>query len=122
MSYTLGTQLRNLSIDFTSGNCLFGYVKLTKNADLDKYKYTGYGIGFDSRSELLFTDGKYRKNVIICGAGMNSSMHVDNQRKDILILGEGPSQGLDEISLKAETNYSIKFYTIRQKIGIKPTL
>ena len=27
------------------------------NADLDKYKYTGYGIGFDSRSELLYADG-----------------------------------------------------------------
>ena len=30
-------------------NCLYGSVKLTKNADLDKYKYTGYAIGFDPR-------------------------------------------------------------------------
>ena len=30
-------------------NCLFGSVKLTKNADLDKYKYSCYSIGFDSR-------------------------------------------------------------------------
>ena len=43
--------------DFTLGNCLFGSVKLTKNTDLDKQKYTGYNIGFDSRSEFLFTDG-----------------------------------------------------------------
>ena len=28
-------------------NALFGAVKLTKNADIDKYKYFGYGIGFD---------------------------------------------------------------------------
>ena len=28
---------------------LFGAVKLTKNADIDEYKYSGYGIGFDSR-------------------------------------------------------------------------
>ena len=28
-------------------NCLFGAVSLTKNADIDKYKYSGYGIGFD---------------------------------------------------------------------------
>ena len=54
ISYTLGSQLRNLNTDFTLGNCFFGSVKLTKNADLDKYKYTGYGIGFDSRSEFLF--------------------------------------------------------------------
>ena len=36
ISYTLGPQLRNLNTDFTLGNCLFGSVKLTKNADLDK--------------------------------------------------------------------------------------
>ena len=28
-------------------NCLFGAVTLTKNADIEKYKYSGYGIGFD---------------------------------------------------------------------------
>ena len=27
---------------------LFGAVKLTKNPSTDKYKYSGYGIGFDS--------------------------------------------------------------------------
>ena len=32
ISYTLGPQLRNLNTDFTLGNCLFGSVKLTKNA------------------------------------------------------------------------------------------
>ena len=59
------------------------------NADLDKYKYTGYGIGFDSRSEFLFIYGSYGKNVIIFGADMSSSVHVDNKGKDILILGKG---------------------------------
>ena len=52
ISYTLGPQLTNLNPDFTLGNCLFGSVKLTKNADLDEYKYSGYGIGFDSCSEF----------------------------------------------------------------------
>ena len=63
--YTLGPQLRNLSADFKLGNCLFGSVKLTKNADLDKCKYTGFGIGFDSRSEFSLPDGSYGKKVII---------------------------------------------------------
>ena len=54
-----------------------------------KYKYTGYGIEFDSRSQFLFTGGSYGKNVIIFGADMSSSVHVDNKGKDILILGEG---------------------------------
>ena len=29
---------------------MFGAVSLTKNADIDQYKYSGYGIGFDSRA------------------------------------------------------------------------
>ena len=92
ISYTLGPQLRTLNTDFTLSNCLFASVKLTKNDDLDKYKYTGYGIEFDSRSEFLFTDGSFGKNVTIFGADICSSVHVDNKGRDILILGEGPTQ------------------------------
>ena len=33
---------------------------------------------------------------------MNSSVHVDNKGKDVLILGNGPTQGLGEHSLTAE--------------------
>ena len=33
---------------------------------------------------------------------MSSSVHVDNKGKDILILGNGPTQGLGEHSLTAE--------------------
>ena len=40
---------------------------------------------------------------------MSSSVHVDNKRKDILILGTGPTQGLGEHSLTAEKMYSINF-------------
>ena len=40
---------------------------------------------------------------------MNSSIHVDNKGKDILILGKGPTQGLGEHSLTAEKIYSIDF-------------
>ena len=32
--------------DSTLENCLFGALTLTKNADIDKYGYSGYGIGF----------------------------------------------------------------------------
>ena len=50
ISYRLSPWLRNLSTDFTLKKCSFGSVKLTKNADPDKYKYSDYSIGFDSRS------------------------------------------------------------------------
>ena len=40
------------------------------------------------------------KNVIFFGADMSSSMHIDNRKKDILILDEGSTQGLDDTTLK----------------------
>ena len=44
ISYTLNQQLRHLNTDVTFCKCLFGSVKLTKNANLDKYKHSDYGI------------------------------------------------------------------------------
>ena len=46
---------------------------------------------------------------------MNSSIHIDNKRKDILILGFGPTQGLGEHSLTAEKIYSINFTVTKNK-------
>ena len=45
------------------------------------------------------------KNVIIFGADMSSSAHIDNKIKDILILGFAPIQGLVYTKLKAEAQY-----------------
>ena len=86
---------------------MFGSVELTKDADLDKYKYSGYNIGFDSCSKSSFTDGSMEKNVIIFGADMSSSVHIDNKNKDILILGKGPAQGLHDNTLTPEVKYPI---------------
>ena len=49
------------------------------------------------------------KRVIIFGADMIPSMHVDNKSKDNLILGEGPTQRLDNITLRSEAIYPINF-------------
>ena len=38
--------------DPTLKNCLFGAVTLTKNADIDKCGYSGYGIGFYRKSSF----------------------------------------------------------------------
>ena len=40
ISYTISPWLKYLNTDFTLNNCLFGSVKLNKNADPDKYKYS----------------------------------------------------------------------------------
>ena len=75
----------------------FGAVNLTKNADINKYGYSGYGIGFDRKSNFSFPNGTFGQNVIIFGVDKSSSAHVDNKKKDILILGNGPPQGLEHI-------------------------
>ena len=48
-----------------------------------------------------------RRNVIIFGADMSSSVHIDNERKEILILGEGPTQELDDTTLTAGVNITL---------------
>ena len=94
----------------TLENCLFGSVKLTKNADIDKYGYFGYGIGFDRQSSFSIRN-ETSKNVINLGVDMSSSSKIDNRKKDIFILGKGPTQGLEH-TLNAEKMYSINFTKI----------
>ena len=67
--------------DPTLKNCLFGAVTLTKNADIDKYGYSGYGIGFERRSSFWFSGGGFGQNLLIFGAVMSSSAHIDNKKK-----------------------------------------
>ena len=88
---------------------MIGSVKLTNNADPDKYNYSGYGKGFDFCSEFSFKDGSVRKNVIIFGAGMSSPVQINDKDINILILDKGPTEGLDDTTLKAEAKYPINF-------------
>ena len=62
---------------------LFGINTLTKNADIEKYGYSGFGIGFDRRSSFSFPGGGFGQNVLIFGVDMSSSAHIDNKKKDI---------------------------------------
>ena len=64
----------------TLENCLLGTVSLTKNADIDKYKYGVYGIGFDRHGEFSLGNG-LGKNCIIFGADLSSSSHANNKKK-----------------------------------------
>ena len=66
--------------DPTLKNCLFGAVTLTKNTDIDKYKYSGYGIGIDRKSSFSFLSGGFGLNVIIFGVDMSFSAHTDNKK------------------------------------------
>ena len=88
---------------------------MTKNADIDKYGYSGYGIGFDRRSSFSFPSGGFGQNVLIFGVDMSSSAHIDNKKKDILVLEKGPTQGLEYI-LTTEKMYSINFTVTKKKL------
>ena len=75
--YELGGSSSHIN-DPTLKNCLFGAVTLTKNADIDKYGYSGYGVGFDSFS---FPGGGFGQHIIIFGVDMSSSIHIDDKNK-----------------------------------------
>ena len=125
ISYTHGT-IVNIYIVYEQGafsshnndprlqNCLFGAVTLTKNADFDKYGYSGYGTGFDRKSSFTFPGGGFAQNVLIFGADMSSSAHIDNKKKFILVLRKGPTQWLEH-TLTAEKMYSINFTVTKKK-------
>ena len=114
--YELGASGSNVN-DPTLKNCLFGAVTLTKNADIDKYGYSGYGIGFGRRGSFSFPSGGFAQNVLIFGVDMSFSTHIDNKKKDILVLGIGPTQGLEH-TLTAEKMYSINFSVTKKKFSL----
>ena len=78
------TDNSNASSYPTLENILFGAVKLTKNADIDKYGYSGYGIGFDRHGSFSFPGTGLGRNVIIFGVDISSSTKINN-KKYILI-------------------------------------
>ena len=65
-------------------------------------------IGFDRTGFFSHPSGGTGKNVMIFGVDMSSTTKTDNRRKDILIFGKGPAQGLEH-TLSSEKMYSINF-------------
>ena len=98
----------NTSDYLTLENCLFGVVIQTKSADINKYKYSGYGTVFDRHGSFSFFVTGLGRNVISFGVDMSSSTKIHNRKKDIFILGKGPMQGLEH-TLSTGKMYSINF-------------
>ena len=101
--YNLGASSSHIN-DPALKDCLFGAVTLTKNADIDKYGYSGYGIGFDRRSSFSFQGTGFGQNVLIFEVNMSFSSHINNRKKDMLVFGKGPTQGLEH-TLTKEKNF-----------------
>ena len=78
--------------DPTLKKCLFGAVTLTKNADIEKYEYSGFGIGFDRKSNFSFLGNGFAQIVLIFEVDMSYYYsHIDNKKENILVLGKGPT-------------------------------
>ena len=87
---------------------------MTTNPDIDKYGYSGYGIGFDRKTVFLFPGNEFGQNVVIFGVDISSFARIYNKKKDILILWKGPTQGLEH-TLTTEKLYSINFTVTKKK-------
>ena len=106
--YEINKKDNTITSDPTLENCLFSAVTLTKNVNIDMYRYSGYGIGFDGKGSFSFSGGGYGQNVLIFEVDISFSAHTDSKKKNILVLGIGPTQGLEHM-LTAEKMYSINF-------------
>ena len=55
-------------------------MRLNKNADIDEYGYIGFGIGFDTRSQLSWSESSLGKRVVIFGVDNHSSSMLITKR------------------------------------------
>ena len=103
--YKLDPIASSRDTSFTIQNALFGAMQITKNAtDSDENNYKGYGICFDERSQFGHTiteNGRTHttngRNVLIFGVDMSLSAHANNRANHIYIMGDGLTQGINNM-------------------------
>ena len=105
-------ELKNRSTDnadFTVSNGLFGAVKLTKNVNISRDQYKGYGICFDSGGKFSIGNITNGKNVLIFGADMSFSSHSTNKTQNIYVSGKDFVQGMNNTTVYPEKIYKTNF-------------
>ena len=110
------------SPDYIIQNALFGAVKITKNTDISKNKYEGYGICFDEGGTFShkvkkgnFNRTTLARNVLIFGADMSFSSHANNKANNIYVMGKDFIQGINDTTLYAEKEFHNNF----TELGVK---
>ena len=105
------TSPKTINSNFVFKNYVFGAINITNttNSDTDKWQYSGYGIGFDSKGKFTHPDGGDGKNVISFGADLGNSRHATNKTQSVLILGYGLIQKINDTTIYAEKMYSPNF-------------
>ena len=73
---------------------------------------------FDRRSSFSFPSGGFRPSALTFGADMSTSIHIENKKKGILVIGKPPTQGSESI-LTAEKISSINFTVTKRKFCLR---
>ena len=68
------------------------------------------------------SNSEWGKSVVIFGVDNSSYMHADNREKYILVLGEGPTDGLDDTTITAEAEYCTILPNQKKKFYFKSVL
>ena len=95
---------RNPTNYFKFKNCLFRATSTVKNSDKEKYMNSSYGKTFDSAGSWS-SDNDTTRNTIIFGVDGSSSSHADNRKNIFLVLGGGPTFGINRIFGSPEERY-----------------
>ena len=77
--------------------------------DTDKYIYSGYCLGFHSSGQFSHPQGGMVRNIIIFRVDLSNSVHETNKTQNILILGHGLTQKVNNTTIYAEKKYSPNF-------------
>ena len=81
---------------------------IVKNNDKEKRVYSGSGITFDGACSWNFGND-FAKNVVIFVADNSSSSHANSCKNNFLLLGEGPSDGINGSFGSLEKTFCIDF-------------
>ena len=114
---------------------MIGETSIVSNSDKEKWVYSGYGIVFDRAGSSNFVN-EFAKNVVTFGVDNSSWSHADNHKKIFLVLGEGPTYGINgnfgspEFSInfsKANTKFCLSLHYIcllmeKKSISLKPII
>ena len=96
--------------DPTLKNCLFVYCLLFKTQILRSI----VELDLIEDQSFSFPSSGFGQNVLIFGVDMSASAHIDNKKKNLLVLGKGPTQWVEH-TLTAEKMTSINFTATKKK-------
>ena len=92
--HDLDAWARNPTNNFKFKNSLIGATSIVKTKDKEERVYSGYRITFDTADSWNFGND-FTRNVEIFGVDNSSSSLADNRKNNILVLGEGPTYGIN---------------------------